>query len=308
MSDIHKIKTDILAIGGGAAGLALAAGAASRGASVLLVDERPYLGGLLPQCIHSGFGRGFYGEDLTGPEYCEREVRRFTESGADCILRAHVSEIRPDRTSLIASPEGLRLCSFEQCVLATGCRENNIYSLPISGTRPRGVYTAGEAQEMMNLGHIKIGNRVVILGSGDIGQIVARRLVLTGSSVVAMVEMKDHLGGMRRNHIECVEKYEIPVVLRATVTEVHGYPDITAVTVSHLDTGMEEVMECDALVTAMGLVPDTSVADGLRRDGELPDWIHLCGNAEYVHEIVDGVTTDGLRIGRELAVSVHSAQ
>ena len=131
--------------------MSAAAGAAAEGASVLLVDERPQLGGILPQCIHNGFGRGFYGQDLTGPDYCEKEVQRFSASGASYILRARAEELRPDLTALISAPEGLYECSFDQCVLATGCREKTIYSLEISGTRPEGVFTAGEAQEMLKI-------------------------------------------------------------------------------------------------------------------------------------------------------------
>lgn len=297
MSAIVKLQTEILVIGGGAAGMAAAAGAAARGATVLLVDERPYLGGILPQCIHKGFGHGFYGQDLTGPEYCEKEVRRFFASGASYLSRAHVTKILPDRTALIVSPDGLIQCSFNQCVLATGCREKTIYSLEVSGTRPNGIYTAGEAQEMLNLGHYDIGSRVVILGSGDIGQIVARRLVIMGKTVAAMAEINDHPGGMKRNHIECIERYHIPVILRSTVTRVHGYPNITAVTLRHLDTGVEEILSCDTLITALGLVPELTAAESLKTEEGFPDWLHLCGNAEYVHEIVDRVTTDGLELG-----------
>lgn len=307
MSPICKHYSDILVIGGGAAGMAAAAGAAAGGAGVLLVDERPCLGGILPQCIHRGFGRGLYGEDLTGPEYCEREARRFLSSGAAYFPRARVTRIEKDRTASVSTPAGLFLCSFDQCVLATGCREKNFYALGISGTRPDGIYTAGEAQEMLNLGRYDIGNRIVILGSGDIGQIVARRLVITGRTVVAMAEMNDHIGGMKRNRKECIADYRIPVILRSTVTEVHGYPKLTAVTLRHLDTGEEEMVSCDALITALGLVPETSAADSLKSDQGFPDWLHLCGNAGYVHEIVDSVSMEGLRLGQMLGRTQRAA-
>ncbi len=300
MSQIRDLHTNILVIGGGAAGMAAAAAAAEEGKAVLLVDERPNLGGILPQCIHKGFGHGFYGQDLTGPEYCEREIRRFRSSGASCLSRAHVSQIRPDKTTLISNPGGLYRCSFDQCVLATGCREKNLYSLEISGTRPTGIYTAGEAQEMLNLGHYDIGSRIVMLGTGDIGQIVARRLIISGKTVVAMAEIKDHIGGMKRNHKECIEAYRIPVKLRSTVTRVHGWPALKAVTLRSLDTGDEELISCDTLITALGLVPETSAAELLRGENGWPNWLHLCGNAAYVHEIVDGVTTEALRLGKAL--------
>ena len=304
MSSINEIHTQILVIGAGAAGMATAAGAAGEGVSVLLVDERPRPGGILLQCIHRGFGLGVYGENLTGPEYCEKEAGRFYASGVPFLSRAHVIGIRSERTALISSPEGLYQCFFDQCVLAAGCREKNLYSLDISGTRPTGIYTAGEAQEMMNLGHYDIGSRAVILGSGDIGQIVARRLVLTGRNVAAMVEMKDHLGGLKRNQKECIEAYAVPVILGATVTEIHGYPRLTGVTVKHLDTGTQEIISCDMLITALGLVPDTSTADSLKGEEGFTEWLHLCGNAEYIHEIVDSVTREGLRLGRALGCSL----
>ena len=293
-----------MVIGGGAAGMAAASGAAAEGLRVLLADERSRLGGILPQCIHKGFGGGVYGEDLTGPEYCEREVRRFMASGASYFPCTRITQIRPDRTALFTNPEGLFECSFDQCVLASGCREKNLYALEISGTRPAGIYTAGEAQEILNLSRYDIGSRVLILGSGDIGQIVARRLVLTGKTVIAMAEINDHIGGMKRNRAECVEAYHIPVILRSTVTEIFGYPRITGAALKHLDTGRTEFIHCDTLITALGLIPETSAADSLKDEEGFPEWLHLCGNAEHVHEIVDAVTTEGLRLGRVLGRTV----
>jgi NADPH-dependent 2,4-dienoyl-CoA reductase/sulfur reductase-like enzyme len=280
--------------------MASASGAAAAGASVLLADERAVPGGVLPQCIHHGFGLGCYGEDLTGPEYCAREADRFRASGASYLPSARVTELRPDRTALISSPDGLFECSFDQVILATGCREKPLYALNVAGTRPSGIHTAGETQELLNLGHYDIGNRAVILGSGDIGQIMARRLTLTGRTVVLMAEINGSLGGMKRNHEECIEAYRIPVVFHATVTAVHGYPALTAVTIHHLDTGTDEIVPCDTLITALGLIPERSLADPLRENGTYPAWLHLCGNADHVHEIVDSVTAEGLRLGQAL--------
>lgn len=310
MESIRRLHTDILVIGGGAAGMAAAAGAAAEGARVLLVDERPALGGILPQCIHIGFGLGVYGLDLTGPEYCEREAGRFLSSGASYFPRTCVTELRPDKTVLFSGPEGLCECSFDQCVLASGCREKTLYSLPVAGTRPAGIYTAGEAQEMINLGANRdygIGERIVILGSGDIGQIMARRLTITGRAVLAMVEIRDRLGGMKRNQRECLEAYNIPIMLCTTITKVYGYPDLTAVTLRHLDTETDEILPCDTLITALGLIPETSLADPLRSADGYPEWLHLCGNAAHVHEIVDSVTTEGLLLGRSLGLSLKGS-
>ena len=283
--------------------MAAAAGAAAEGASVLLADERPRLGGILPQCIHSGLGLGRYGEDLTGPEYCEREILRFKVSGAVYLPGARVTEIRPERTALISCAEGLYECAFRRCILAAGCREKPLYALPVAGTRPAGIFTAGEAQEMLNLGSgtdYGIGNRIVILGSGDIGQIMARRFVLTGRTVIAVAEQNDRPGGMRRNIRECIEAYHIPLVLRSTVTEIHGYPHLTGVTLRHLDSASEELLPCDTLITALGLIPETSLADPLKTDTGYPEWLHFAGNADFVHEIVDSVSTEAERLARSL--------
>lgn len=297
MSEINQISTDILVIGGGAAGIAVAASSARAGRSVILVDRRDYLGGILPQCIHHGFGLGVYGEDLTGPEYLERQLEGFRSSGATYIASSTVLELSQECFATVSSPGSLCQIHFGHCVLATGCRERTLYSLPVSGTRPYGIYTAGEAQELVNLGHRDIGNRIFILGSGDIGQIMARRFSLLGKTVVGMAEIRSELGGIKRNREECIEAFNIPVYLNSTVTEVHGYPSLAGVTIHHSDTGADEILDCDTLITALGLIPDRSLAEPLVRDGKYPAWLHFCGNSDYVHEIVDTVTSEGMRLG-----------
>ena len=300
MTAIKELSVDILVIGSGAAGLAAAAAAARLGQNVLVADERQTPGGILPQCIHKGFGAGRYGMDMTGPEYLEQEFRKFADSGSGYLPETRIISIAPDRTALAVNTSGLTNITFRDCILATGCSERSVWSLPVSGTRPAGVYTAGEAQEMINLGHYDIGRRIFILGSGDIGQIMARRFVLLGKTVTGMAEIRDTLGGMKRNQEECIQAYDIPVILNSTVTEIHGFPDITGVTLHHLDTGTDSFIECDTLITALGLIPDKTLAEPLLGENGYPEWIHFCGNSDYVHEIADSASAQGDKLGQLL--------
>lgn len=285
-------RYDYLVIGGGAAGMAAALAAADKGGKVLLAERAESLGGVLNQCIHHGFGLGYFGEDLSGPEYAARFIEKIEKSAVEVRLCSTVLEIGRDKTALISSPRGAERLSFEKCILCTGSRERSIGSLAIGGTRPAGVFTAGMAQKMVNLGGYDIGRRIVILGSGDIGQIMARRFRLLGREVVAMVEQGAELGGLARNRRDCIEAYHIPVMLRATVERVHGCGRVEGVTVRHLDSGEREELECDTLVTAVGLIPERELLDGL---GE-PDWLRVCGNCDYIHEIVDTVSTQAEKI------------
>lgn len=304
---IYPIQhADILVIGGGAAGMSAAAAAAYSGASVILADDRDVPGGILPQCVHSGFGMGRYGTEMTGPEYAEKEYSVLRESSAVCMANCRVLSISEDRTALVSSAAGLNKISFDECILATGCTERSLWSLPVSGTRPEGIYTAGEAQELIELGGCDIGSRIFILGTGDIGQIMARRFVQLGKSVIGMAEISDHPGGLRRNHEECIKAYDIPVILNSTVTQVHGFPHLTGVTLHHTDSKTDEIIECDTLITAVGLEPDRSLADNLKEDSGYPDWLHFCGNADFVHEIADSASAQGEKLGEALADRISS--
>lgn len=304
MSYIRKKETDILVIGCGAAGMSAASSAAASGAEVIVADDRDLPGGILPQCIHSGFGLGRYGKEMTGPEYSAKEYAVLENSSAVCIPRTRVISITPEQTAMISGPEGMYEIIFSECILATGCTERSLWSLPVSGTRPEGVYTAGEAQEMIELGGYDTGSRIFILGSGDIGQIMARRFVQLGKTVVGMAEISDHLGGMKRNQEECIKAYDIPVILNSTVTEVHGFPHLTGVTLHHLDSGSDELIECDTLITALGLDPDRSLAENLIEDDTYPAWLHFCGNADYVHDIADSASAQGEKLGKSIAESI----
>lgn len=295
---------ELLVIGGGAAGIAAALEADRLGADGILLCERDsVLGGVLGQCIHHGFGLGYFQEDLTGPEYLDRFRRLLAESRVTTYTNTTVLSLSPERTALLSSPRGLRRVAFRRCLLASGAREKAVGSLPVSGSRPAGVFSAGQAQRLVNLGHYDIGSRIVILGSGNVGQIMARRLTLLGKQVVAVVEQSDALGGLARNRRECIEAYRIPVLLRSTVVRLQGNGRLTGVTVRHSDSGTEEMIPCDTLITAVGLLPERELLSGLDVGGRLPDWLRCSGNCEHIHEIVDAVSTQAEAAVRELLTS-----
>jgi NADPH-dependent 2,4-dienoyl-CoA reductase/sulfur reductase-like enzyme len=287
---------DVLVIGGGAAGMAAALAAAERGRRVLLVERERALGGILNQCLHRGFGLSWYGEDLSGVEYAARFVRTSENAPVTVQTGAEVLEIRTDKTALISARNALFRVAFDQCVLAAGCREKPLGALDVAGTRPAGIFTAGTAQKLVNVGHYSVGKDVVILGSGDVGQIMARQLCQSGRRVAAMVEQASELGGLARNRRDCVEAYQIPVLLRTTVEAVLGAERVTDVRLRDLDTGEAWDLPCDTLITAVGLVPDRTLLPA----GDIPPWLHLAGNCDYVHDIVDAVTREALALGEKL--------
>ena len=289
---------DVLIVGGGAAGMAAALSAAERGRRVLMADRETELGGILNQCLHAGFGRHIFGEDLTGLEYGRRYAAAVAASDVEVRLGTEVLSLREDRTALLSARDGLRRVGFARCVLAAGCRERPLGALDVAGTRPAGVFTAGTAQKLVNVGHYAVGSQIVILGSGDVGQIMARQFVQSGRRVVAMVEQAAALGGLARNRRACVEAYHIPVLLRTTVDEVLGEKRVRGVVLRDLDSGARRTLECDTLVTAVGLVPDRALCAGL--GDPPPDWLHLSGNCAFVHDIVDSVTEEALALGAEL--------
>lgn len=282
---------DILVAGGGAAGMSAALAAWERGRSVLLAEAEEQLGGVLRQCLHRGFGGG-----LTGPAYLRRLAEPLGRSGVQIRTGTVVLELSPCRTALLSSRSGLERVSFGRCILAAGCRERTLHSLPTAGTRPAGVFTAGQAQRMMNLGHYDIGDNIVILGSGDVGQIMARQFAQAGKRVVAVIEREAALGGLPRNRRECLEAYRIPVLLQAAVDELLGGGRIQGVVVRHLETGRRETLPCETLVTALGLIPDRALAGR----GPAPDWLSFCGNCGYVHDMVERVVSEAASLGAAL--------
>ena len=270
---------DILIIGGGAAGIAAAK--AARGARVLLVDSKPALGGVLLQCTHFGFGK-----NKSGIQYAADLLQDFPEA-ITVALNTTVLSVSEDRTALLSGKEfGRKEISFSQLVLATGCREIPIGALPIGGTRPRGIYTAGQMQEMMNLHGFLPEGPVVILGSGDLGLIMARQLAQIGLSVT-MVEKKSQCGGMARNQ-RCLEEYPIRLLCSDTLREVRGYPHIIECV-----TEQGITIPCTTLLIAAGLIPERELTSHLGS----PDWLHICGNCNTVHPMVEAVVNEGKQAG-----------
>lgn len=297
------MKTELLIVGAGAAGIAAALAAWEAGCrDILLVDRRERPGGILPQCLHEGFGLAAYGAELTGPAYADRITERLAQTGVRLALGTEVLAVRGDKTAVLSGRGGLSEWRFERLILASGCRERSIGSLPVAGTRPAGIFTAGQAQEMMNLRGQDIGREVLILGSGDLGLIMARQLVLAGKHVIAVIEQGPRCGGMARNYRRCIEPYQIPLRCRTTVSALHGERRLRGVTLRNLDSGAEELLPCDTLVTALGLIPERELVRGL---GD-PDWMFLAGNCHRVHDLADSAAAEaeaiGTRVGGELAV------
>ncbi len=287
-------RYDILVVGAGAAGMAASVAAYDAGCrNILLVDRAPTLGGVLLQCLHHGFGLTTFGNELTGPEYALRMSEQLQKTNAKKRMETHVISITSDKTALLSNRNGLYSIAFDQLILASGCREKPIGALPISGTRPSGIFTAGQAQEMIHLRHQDLGNHVLILGSGDLGMIMAQRFALEGKHVIAVVEQKPHYSGLARNYHRCIEPYKIPLLCSATITEIRGDDRITGVTLQSLNTGKCQYLPCDTLITAVGLVPDQELVQDL----EDLNWVHLSGNCNRVHSIVDSAVSEASMVG-----------
>lgn len=270
---------DILIIGGGAAGIAAAK--AAKGARVLLADSREALGGVLLQCTHRGFG-----QNKSGTEYAAELLRDFPEE-TGLALNTTVLSVSQNRTALLSGRDfGRKTVSFSQLILAAGCREIPIGALPIGGTRPAGVYTAGQLQERMNLHAFAPEGPVVILGSGDLGLIMAGQLAQAGLQVT-LVEKQTRCGGMAKNQ-RCLAQYPICLICGDTVCEVRGYPHITGCV-----TEKGRVLPCRTLLIAVGLIPERELVTGLGK----PDWLHICGNCNRVQPMVEAVVQEGKQAG-----------
>ena len=320
--------TDIVIIGGGPAGLAAALAAREAGVTDLLILERGNeLGGILNQCIHSGFGLHTFREELTGPEYAARYMDRVLAENIPFRLGAMAVRVTADRrVTYISREEGLETVQARAVVLAMGCRERSRGALSIPGSRPAGIYTAGAAQRLMNIDGYRVGREAVILGSGDIGLIMARRLTLEGARVRLVAELMPYSGGLKRNIVQCLDDFGIPLKLSHTVVDIHGRDRVEAVTVAAVDgqrrpiPGTEERIPCDTLLLSVGLVPENEltreagaamcaatggpvVSDRLETD--LPG-IFACGNVLHVHDLVDYVSQEAALAGESAAAFVRS--
>lgn len=309
-------------IGGGPAGLAAAIRLRQKGVDDVVVLEREHRpGGILRQCIHDGFGLTRFGETLSGPEYAQRFVAQAEELGITCLTDTTVLSLEADRTVTASGPAGLKQLRGDAVILTMGCRERTRGALAIPGSRPAGIYTAGVAQEYINLRNLMVGREVVILGSGDIGMIMARRMTLEGAHVKAVYEVQPYPSGLPRNIEQCLNDYGIPLYLSHTVTDIHGRARLEAVTVSQVDErlrpipGTEERVECDTLILSVGLIPAGDIANGsgLAVDGRtrgafvdehyqtsIPG-VFAAGNVLHVHDLVDFVSEEAAAAGRHAA-------
>ncbi len=313
---------DLAIIGGGPAGMAAAIRAKESGLErVAIIERGEYLGGLLDQCIHNGFGLFYFKEDLTGPEYGARFEARIKDLGIEVLLESMVIELRPDREMVAVNRKGYFRTQPKAVVLAMGCRERARGSLAIPGTRPAGIFTAGTAQRLVNIEGYIPGKEIVILGSGDIGMIMARRLALEGAKVKAVVEKLPYTGGLIRNQVQCLADFEIPLMLSHTVTYIQGNDRIQAVEVSRVDEkgepipGTGKLIKCDTLFLSVGLLPENELSQmaGIELDpltgGPLMDeyyqtnvpGIFAGGNVVQVHDLVDNVSWQAERAGEYAA-------
>jgi NADPH-dependent 2,4-dienoyl-CoA reductase/sulfur reductase-like enzyme len=322
VSELASQDVDLIVIGAGPAGLSAALSAKKNGLQNLVIIERNnWLGGILPQCIHDGFGLELFKEQMTGPEYAQRYIDEIKKLKIPHMLDSIVLEITPEKKVYVASPKGLFCFSANAIVLAMGCRERTRGQISIPGTRPAGVYTAGVAQNLINLKNVMVGKDVVILGSGDIGLIMARRLTLEGARVHAVIEILPHTNGLPRNIQQCLIDYGIPLFLSHTVTEIQGQNRVEAVTVSPVDkdlkpiAGKEQKITCDTLLLSIGLIPEndlsrnfgvklSQVTGGAIVDENLQtsvSGVFACGNALHVHDLVDYVSIEAEKAGKSAA-------
>ena len=321
---MYNVKCDVAIIGGGPAGLAAAIAAKEEGAQKVLILERDNaLGGILQQCIHPGFGLTRFGEELTGPEYYGRFVDKALELGVDYMLDTMVLQVNNETNEIIATSSryGLTCVQAGSIVLAMGCREKTRASIMVPGTRPAGLYTAGSAQRLVNRQNIMVGKKVVILGSGDIGMIMARRMSLEGAKVVMVVELMDYLAGLTRNRVQCLDDFGIPLKLAHTITRIEGDTRVSGVWVAPVDEKKqpikekEEFVECDTVLFSVGLMPENELT---RKAGiainpitngpavnqymqtSAPS-VFACGNVVHVNDLVDNVSEESARAGKYAA-------
>lgn len=312
---------DVAIVGAGPAGLAAAISAKQNGAErVVLIERDLRAGGILQQCIHAGFGLQYFGEELTGPEYAERFADRVREADIDLMLETTALEIR-EKMLVCANTSGIVHIRFGALILAMGCRERTRANLMIPGSRPSGVYTAGTAQKLINLYGHKVGKEVVVLGSGDIGMIMARRLTLEGAHVKAVVELMPFLAGLQRNKVQCLDDFDIPLLLSHTVIEITGVDRVESVTIAPVDENRRPILEkkeiipCDTLLLSVGLIPENELTEtaGVALSGitkgatvnqfmqtEIP-YVFACGNVLHVNDLVDNVSRESEQAGKYAA-------
>ena len=310
------IKTDCLVIGGGPAGMSVALAASQNGSKVILVERDDVLGGILNQCIHNGFGLHYFKEELTGPEFAYR-FRKMVEKDKNItvLLNTLVTKINDHKVEVVGSV-GRETIEAKAVVLAMGCRERTAANISLCGTRPMGIMTAGTAQKMVNIDGKLPGKDVVILGSGDIGLIMARRLTLEGAKVHAVLEINPTSSGLRRNIMQCLEDFDIPLLYRHTIFEVVGKDRVEGVYYGQVDENYQPIqsskkfLPCDTVVLSVGLMPEMNLASFVpisrATNGAVvneyyqtsKEWLFSCGNILHVHDLVDNVALEAQQVGK----------
>ena len=320
---MKQLKYNVVVVGGGPAGLGAAVEAKRNGAKDVLIIERDReLGGILNQCIHNGFGLHEFKEELTGPEYAHKFIEMAKDENIDYMLNTMVLNINEDKTIEALGEDGIIEISADAIVLAMGCRERTRGAIDIPGYRPAGVYNAGAAQRLSNMEGYMVGKEVVIYGSGDIGLIMARRMTLEGAKVKAVVEVNPHSSGLTRNIVQCLDDFDIPLMLSTGISYIHGKERVSGVTLSKLDEnrnsikGTEQFIECDTVLLSVGLIPENelSVEAGVVLDTKTSgpivnnsmctniDGVFACGNVVHVHDLVDFVTKESRIAGKNAAL------
>ena len=319
---MKRVEATVVIIGSGPAGLAAACAAKEAGAEKVLIVERDrYSGGILQQCIHAGFGLKYFNEELTGPEYAERFLHKAKDAGVQWLFNTTALEIR-EKTLVCCNEEGIVHVSFGALILAMGCRERTRGNLTIPGTRPSGIFTDGTAQRLVNIKGLHIGNEIVIMGSGDIGMIMARRMSLEGAKVRCAIEIQPQLSGLMRNKVQCLDDFGIPLMLSHTIISISGRDRVESVTVAPVDENFrpdmtrQQVIPCDTVLISSGLIPENELtrAAGIGMSEKTggpavneyyqtdDPAVFACGNVLHVTGLVDDVTTESEKAGRFAAM------